>query len=86
MQSTNGIPSKEDDLPMLDMSVLSKLNSIEICSVSVKDTFYGLHGSCCKQFVTSRAGFSASISKLFGLMQNAVDMHYGTFCMIKEKR
>ena len=71
------------------MSVLSKLNSIEICEVRVEDaksTFsYGLYCLCCKAFINDFEGFSDSITKLLGLLQIAVDMHYGTYCKIKQK-
>ena len=71
------------------MSVLSKLNAIEIREVGVessKSTFsYGLYCSCCKNFITNLDGFSDSITKLLGLLQIAVDVHYGTYCKIKPK-
>ena len=71
------------------MSVLSKLNSIEIQEVGVEDaksTFsYGLYCSCCKKFITDFDGFSDSITKLLSLLQIAVDVHYGTYCKIKTK-
>ncbi len=71
------------------MSVLSKLNAIEIREVGVEDaksTFsYGLYCSCCKKFITDHEGFSDSITKLLGWLQIAVDVHYGTYCKIKPK-
>ena len=67
------------------MSVLSKLNSIEICSVSTSQTLYCLTCSSCKKIITNKEGFSLSISKLYNLMQIAVDIHFGTYCMIRKK-
>ncbi len=71
------------------MSVLSKMNSIEILEVGVEDaksTFsYGLYCSCCKKFITDHEGFSDSITKLLGLLQIAVDVHYGIYCKIKQR-
>ncbi len=70
------------------MSVLSKLNLIEICQVSVKESkqidLYGLYCSCCKQFITNAAGFSFSVSKLLDTMQIAAVGHYRTDCKIKQ--
>ncbi len=68
------------------MSVLSKLNSIEIRSVSVNDNLYGLCCSCYNELITTTEGFSPSISKLINLMQIVIDLHYGTYCMITENR
>ncbi len=55
------------------MSVLSKLNSIEICEKG-----------CYKKFITNHRGFSDSIIKLLGLLPIAVDVHCGTHCKIKQ--
>ncbi len=72
------------------MSVLSKLNSIEIRGVGKENAAatsdYGLYCSCCNQFLTNSEGFSDSISNLLELMQIAVDVHYGTYCTIKASR
>ncbi len=68
---------------------MSKLNSIEIREIGVEDAkssfHYGLYCSCCKMFITNFEGFSDSITKLLGLLQTAVDVHYGTYCKITEK-
>ncbi len=46
---------------------------------------YGMYCSCYKTFITDFEGFSHSITKLLGLMQIAVDVHYGTYCKVKPK-
>ena len=68
------------------MSVLSKLNAVEIRLVSVNENMYGLFCSCCNAYITTQQGFSPSISKLINLMRIAVDVHYCTYCEITENR
>ncbi len=59
------------------MSVLSKLNSIEVCEVAIKN------GNATFNYFTNSEGFSASISMLLGIMQIADDVPYDTHCNIK---
>ena len=72
------------------MSPLSKLNAIEIREGQLGENpkanvRYGLYCACCKQFITNSDGFTASISKLVDLLQIAPDVHYGTYCIFREK-
>ncbi len=72
------------------MSPLSKLNAIEIREAQLGENpkanvQYGLYCACCNQFITNSDGFTASISKLVDLLQIAPDVHYGTYCIFREK-
>lgn len=56
------------------------------CSWYAKATFcYGLYCSCCNEFITNSDRFSSSIVTLLGWLFIAVDVHFSTYCKIKQK-